>query len=74
MDRAARGMLSAAQVDRLAAEWRCQRETLPWRVRARLAVHRMVDGIGLPLAARGHWRAAQRLWRLFGMWRLLWTT
>lgn len=68
-------MLSSAQADQLAAEWRRVREPpLPWAIRVRLAVHRMVDMIGLPLAARGHWRTAQRLWRLFGMWRLLWTT
>lgn len=66
------GVPGSADLDRLTAEWhRVHEPPLPWRTRAKLAVHRMVDAVGLPLAARGHWRAAQRLWRLLGMWRLL---
>lgn len=63
------GVPGSADMDRLAAEWHHRHETLPYRARARLAVHHAVDAIGLPLARRGHYRAAKRLWRLFGMWR-----
>lgn len=44
------------------------RNTLSRRTRLRLWMTRRVDLTASWLVARGHWRAAQRLWQLCGMW------
>jgi hypothetical protein len=41
---------------------------LPRRVRARLAYRRAVDEAAIWLIDHGRLRAAERLWRAFGMW------
>jgi hypothetical protein len=41
---------------------------LPRRVRLRLWLERRVNHAGIWLAGHGHWKAAERLWRVCGMW------
>lgn len=43
---------------------------LPWRARLRLAVERRVDRTAIRLVDRDRYRAAERLWRAFGLWTL----
>lgn len=71
-------MLTDEQVDRLRAEFlrkmrkRGKVKILnppPWHVRLRLAVESAVNHAGTRLVYHGHYGAAERLWRLFGMWR-----
>ena len=64
------------QLERFTAEWERQARrqytfttVLPRRARIRLACKRHVDKAGIRLVRHGHYRAAVRLWRAFGMWR-----
>ena len=43
---------------------------LPRRVRFRLWCERRIDRAAIALVNAGHYRAAERLWRAFGLWRL----
>ena len=43
---------------------------LPRRIRFRLWRERRIDRAAIRLVDAGHHRAAIRLWRAFGMWRL----
>ena len=63
-------VISASELDRLAALARKPprpRTPLPRRVRARLAVGRVVDGAAIWLVDRKRFRVAERLWHAFGM-------
>lgn len=64
------------QLDRFRSEWERQKlgrprllTPLPRRVRLRLAAERAVDRVAIRLVDAGHYRAAMRLWKTFGMWR-----
>lgn len=66
------------QLEQFKAEWRKQagRRTkiklltpLPRRVRLRLAIEGAVNHVATWLVYRGHYDAAERVWRAFGMWR-----
>lgn len=68
------------QLARFTAEWRKKWQDgtfgpprlltpLPRRVRARLAVTRVIDTAAIWLAGHGRLRAAERLWGAAGMWR-----
>lgn len=68
--------LSDEQLDRFRSEWERQKlgpprllTPLPHRVRLRLAAARAVDRVAIRLVNGGHYRAAMRLWKAFGMWR-----
>ena len=67
--------LTDEQLDRLKAEWERKRHGhpkilgLPRRVRLRLAATRALDHVAMWLIDHGHYGAAGRLWRTFGMWR-----
>jgi hypothetical protein len=65
------------QLEQFKAEW--QRKVrqrgeikllapLPRRVRLRLAIEGAVNHVGTWLVYRGHYDAAERLWRACGMW------
>jgi hypothetical protein len=41
---------------------------LPFRVRVKLTARHVVDSAAIWLVDRGRFGAAERLWRLFGMW------
>ena len=67
--------LTDEQLERFKAEWERKRHghpklltPLPRRVRLRLAIEGAVNHVATWLACRGHYDAAERLWRACGMW------
>jgi hypothetical protein len=48
--------------------WQAGFGSLPRRTRLRLWFDRQVDGTAIWLVCHGHFRAAERTWRLFGKW------
>jgi len=73
------GDITPEQMDELTARWKGGWERdrnklpklltpLPRRVRVRLWLEHRVNGAGIWLAGHGHWKAAERLWRVCGMW------
>lgn len=67
--------LTDEQIARFRADWERKRHGhpkvlgLPWHVRLRLAVTSAIDSTAIWLCRHGRYGMAERLWRLFGMWR-----